>query len=220
MRRVGSKSSHLSVFSLGSYQTDYVGSKRRVFNAGIKKTCLNGSQKGSKIKGMQGVSQLSQRQIDIKINEAQDLWVNTLLSIVKHHKENPNDDAGIKQKIEDFVSRCYAFDADNAKISFKPTLASEVPFRSGFEESCSYFLGAKKGGVVAEDTGFALKDWVSVSCENKSVQVLSETQVIVQGNMCFTSLDETKTIANYTFGYLVTDSGQLKAFLHHSSLQV
>ena len=38
--------------------------------------------------------------------------------------------------------------------------------------------------------------------------------------MCFTSLDETKTLANYSFGYLVTDSGQLKAFLHHSSLQV
>merc|ERR1711972_364228 len=60
-------------------------------------------------------------------------------------------------------------------VLFKPTLASEVQFRSTFEGALSYFVATN--GEHAEDGGFAIKGWTAVRFENDDILTSGSTAI-------------------------------------------
>jgi len=116
------------------------------------------------------------------------------------------------------VEAKYAFDClkDGNKVLFKPTLGSEVAFRSDVEEFVSYFAGA---GVCQEDKGFATKPWSAVRFDVHGCHISADT-AIVSGPYWFkdaTTGDETKVEFSIAFVRSPRDK-TLKIALHHSSL--
>ena len=86
----------------------------------------------------------------------------------------------------------------------------------------SYFVGHKavKDGHK-EDGGFAInggKGWADVVFDNHQIEVTGNT-AIAMGNYYFTSCDDgSKTKVEYTFGYKKNADGNVRIFLHHSSV--
>ena len=105
---------------------------------------------------------------------------------------------------------------------FKPTKAVEAQFRPTAADAMSYFVGHKavKDGHK-EDAGFAInggKGWADVVFDNHQIEVNGNT-AIAMGNYYFTSCaDGSKTKVEYTFGYKKNDDGNVRIFLHHSSV--
>ena len=112
----------------------------------------------------------------------------------------------------DLIKSHYAF--GESPVLFKPTLAAEKQFRANYEEALSYF--AASNGVVAEDTGFAIKGWTDVRWENADILTVGR-QGLAMGNYYFT-LDGEETKVEYTFGYYLDDNDNVKINLHHSSI--
>lgn len=100
-------------------------------------------------------------------------------------------------------------------IQFKPTLASETPFRQDVEGAVSYFVGGNK--KFEEDKGFALRPWTKVRFVNDTVKIQGNI-AIAMGHYYFTDLEGEETKVEYTKGYLKTPDGRVLLFLQDSSL--
>jgi len=109
-------------------------------------------------------------------------------------------------------------------VLFKPTKATDHPFRPTAEEAMSYFVGAeamKNDEFKGEDAGFAInggKGWKDVVFRNHQIELMGETAVAM-GDYVFTdatSGDEVRV--EYTFGYRKNDDGKVRIYLHHSSV--
>merc|ERR1719456_1620059 len=86
----------------------------------------------------------------------------------------------------------------------------------------SYFVGAKAvDGGIGEDGGFAInggKGWSDVTFDNHQIDLNGNT-AIAMGNYYFTcATTGSKTKVEYTFGYKKNYDGQVRIFLHHSSV--
>ncbi len=138
---------------------------------------------------------------------AQSEWANAIIKIGQDFKDGK--DYKETAKIE--LPRLYSFDYN---FSFKPTLASVVPFRKDFDETLSYFVG----GIIPEDMGFALRPWKQIVFNNHKIMLLSDNFANVIGEYVFIDVDDKKTFAEYTFGYEKKSYGT-RIFLHHSSLR-
>jgi hypothetical protein len=111
----------------------------------------------------------------------------------------------------------------HSNVLFKPTKATANPFRPTAEEAMSYFVGGSvvSGGYVGEDAGFAInggKGWSDCVFTNHQID-LNGPVAIAMGSYvftCATSGDETRV--QYTFGYKRNDDGNVRIFLHHSSV--
>lgn len=114
---------------------------------------------------------------------------------------------------EQFLNERYAF--HKSDVLFKPTKAAHEQFRPGQEGALSYFIAGN--GKFPEDGGFALQPWTKVRFENNGM-ILEETRALAMGNYFFTDLNGGETKVEYTFGYTLTDEGELLIDLHHSSL--
>jgi hypothetical protein len=103
---------------------------------------------------------------------------------------------------------------DEGTVLFKPTKAAEEQFRLTEDEALSYFVG----GIIEEDTGFALQPWSAVRFENADI-IIDTDSAVAMGNYFFTDVetgDEVKV--EYTFGYVRGADGDLLITVHHSSL--
>eukprot|EP00928_Gymnodinium_smaydae_P014557 TRINITY_DN15352_c0_g1_i1.p1 TRINITY_DN15352_c0_g1~~TRINITY_DN15352_c0_g1_i1.p1 ORF type:complete len:185 (-),score=42.45 TRINITY_DN15352_c0_g1_i1:17-499(-) len=86
----------------------------------------------------------------------------------------------------------------------------------------SYFVGhqAVKNGYT-EDAGFAInggKGWSDVIFDNHKIELIGNV-AIAMGNYYFTSAaDSSRTKVEYTFGYKKYEDGEVRIFLHHSSV--
>ncbi len=107
----------------------------------------------------------------------------------------------------------YAFDL--GPIQFKPTMASEIPFRKDLEGSLSYFVAGDED--YPEDKGFALKPWSKVRFVNDTVKI-HDNIAIAMGHYYFTGPDGTETKVEYTKGYVKTPDERVLIFLQDSSL--
>ncbi len=114
---------------------------------------------------------------------------------------------------EKFVEERYDF--SNKEVLFKPTKTSEKQFRITKSGAVSYFIGGNDD--FSEDNGFALQPWVKVRFENVSL-ILEEHRALAMGNYFFTETNGNETKVEYTFGYIKTETGDLKIDVHHSSL--
>ena len=112
----------------------------------------------------------------------------------------------------------------HGNVLFKPTKATNNPFRATGEEAMSYFVGAdamKNDKFNGEDAGFAInggRGWSEVVFRNHQIEPMGES-AIAMGDYLFTdatSGDEVRV--EYTFGYRKNDEGKVRIFLHHSSV--
>ena len=110
-----------------------------------------------------------------------------------------------------------------SEVLFKPTKATDHPFRPTGAEAMSYFVGGSvvDGGYVGEDAGFAInggKGWADVVFTNHKID-LNGPIAIAMGSYVFTcATTGDKVTVEYTFGYKRNDDGKARIFLHHSSV--
>lgn len=120
------------------------------------------------------------------------------------------------------ASELYGYGHGN--VLFKPTKATNNPFRATGEAAMSYFVGADamdNSKFKGEDAGFAInggRGWSEVVFRNHQVELMGES-AIAMGDYIFTdatSGDEVRV--EYTFGYRKNHDGKCRIFLHHSSV--
>ena len=139
--------------------------------------------------------------------DAQNAWGDGIEAIASEHT-NGGDYA---ERAKEHIATLYAYGFD--PVMFKPTLAAEDQFRETFDEALSYFIGAEG----SEDSGFAIKGWTRVRFESNGI-FTSHDLATAMGNYFFTGPDGNETKVEYSFGYVQDDEGNLKIYLHHSSL--
>jgi hypothetical protein len=142
------------------------------------------------------------------IIKAQKIWGDAIVNIGNAY----NNKEDYKALAETTVDELYGF--DEGKVLFKPTKASEFPFRFTEDEAISYFVE----GVVAEDQGFAIHTWSNVRFENAGI-IINDNAATAMGNYYFTESTTGEEVkVEYTLGYFKNDEGKLLINVHHSSL--
>ena len=143
------------------------------------------------------------------INNAQKAWGDGIVAIASAHS-NGEDYVSIARN---HVETLYAYGL--SPVLFKPTLAAVEQFRPNFESALSYFVASNN--ECPEDKGFAIKGWTNVRFENADV-ILGDSTALAMGNYFFTTPEGDEVKVEYTFGYIVDSSGNLRINLHHSSM--
>ena len=142
---------------------------------------------------------------------AQRQWGNSIVAIGKAY----SDGQDYKAVAQDVLNNLYAFNTNTGVVLFRPTLASETPFRGDIESALSYFIGGND--KFQENQGFALKPWVSVEFKNDSIYFGGDFAVVM-GQYTFESASGEKVLVDYSFVYRKIETGQLIIVLQHSSL--
>ncbi len=144
-----------------------------------------------------------------RIHKAQQAWGDGIVAMATAHLHG-GDYVSIAQN---HVETLYAYGMST--VLFKPTLAAIEQFRPTFEQALSYFVASNN--ACLEDTGFAIKGWTKVRFENADI-LLHETTALAMGNYFFTPLEGNEVKVEYTFGYVLDETGALRINLHHSSM--
>ena len=138
----------------------------------------------------------------------QQRWADGVVDIGRVFLENGD----YKSRCVEHIKTMYAY--EESEVMFKPTLASEMPFRKTFTEALSYFVG----GEIDEDNGFAITPWSKVRFGEQQI-VINNDSALAMGHYFFTRFDNNEEIkVEFTFGYIRGGSGNLMINLHHSSL--
>ena len=145
-----------------------------------------------------------------KIEGAQKIWGDGLIAIGQAYVDGQD----YRKLAAELVDQCYGYDHDDGVVLFKPTRAHDHPFRQTKESAISYFVGGND--QFAEDHGFALQPWSAVKFVNDRVFCQSD-MALCMGHYFFTS-DSGISQVEYSFGYVVDSTGQLRIILHHSSM--
>ncbi len=140
--------------------------------------------------------------------EFQRKWADNIIDIGNIH-QNKGD---FHSAATNFISNLYAYESE--PVLFKPTLASDNPFRLSMESALSYFIGGDAN--FSEDKGFAIKKWTNIRWENSGISIIDRT-AICMGHYYFTNIDgELKVEFSIVLHEL--DNGKLKIVLHDSHL--
>ena len=143
------------------------------------------------------------------IDSVQKAWGDGIVAIASAHS-NGEDYVSIARN---HVETLYAYGLTN--VLFKATLAAIEQVRSNFESALSYFVASNN--ECPEDKGFAIKGWANVRFENADL-ILGDSTALAMGNYFFTTPEGDEVKVEYTFGYIVDSSGNLRINLHHSSM--
>jgi hypothetical protein len=145
-----------------------------------------------------------------EVLEVQKRWSDGVVGIGKVYQDGGNYVAAAEKHIDEL----YGYDL--GPVLFKPTLASEVQFRTTKEGALSYFVG--KNPKFAEDKGFAITPWSKVRWESTGIKT-EGNMAMAMGNYYFTPAkggDEVKV--EYVFGYTKDADGHLRIILHSSHI--
>jgi hypothetical protein len=94
-----------------------------------------------------------------EVNAAQQAWCDALVKIGKLKEEGGDYKAFAEQVLSD------AYNYDNGKVFFKPTLAyGDQTFRNDKKGALAYFIGGDT--AYPNDKGFALTPWVKARYDN------------------------------------------------------
>ena len=143
------------------------------------------------------------------VEDAQHAWGEGIVAIATAHSTGGD----YVEVARNHVETLYAYGL--TAVLFKPTLAVIEQFRPTFDSALSYFVASNN--VCPEDKGFAIKGWTNVRFENTEI-IVQDTTALAMGNYYFTSPDGDEVKVEYTFGYIVDSSGNLRIQLHHSSM--
>lgn len=149
-----------------------------------------------------------------EVNAAQQAWCDGLVKIGKLHKSG-GDYKGFASKLIDA-----AYDYEDGKVFFKPTLAfGKNTFRNTKAGALSYFVGGNKD--FPDDSGFALKPWAKARYDNNAaengIQIHGEIAVTM-GNVYMTDMDGKEIMVDKTFVFRRCKDGNLRLCVHKSSL--
>jgi len=151
-----------------------------------------------------------------EVEDAQEAWSSAITRISSVYLKGGDY---VAEALE-AAGQLYGYGKTN--VLFKPTKAADKPFRPEASDAMSYFVGydAVDGGYP-EDAGFAInggKGWSDVKFDNHEIDLNGEV-AMAMGTYYFTSAEDgSKTKVEYTFGYKKQDNGDVRIFLHHSSV--
>ncbi len=147
---------------------------------------------------------------DAEVLEAQRIWGEGIVKIGKTYSKGGDYVAAAEKHINEL----YGYNM--GEVLFKPTLASDIQFRTTYEGALSYFVG--KNEKFAEDKGFAIRPWTNVRWESTGIKTAGN-MAIAMGNYYFTPKgSEEEVKVEYVFGYTKDDSGDLRIVLHSSHI--
>tara|TARA_A200000159_G_scaffold84081_1_gene77754 strand:- start:47 stop:517 length:471 start_codon:yes stop_codon:yes gene_type:complete len=144
-----------------------------------------------------------------EVESAQKAWGGGIVAIAHAHSTG-GDYVSIARN---HVESLYAYGL--TEVLFKPTLAAIEQFRPNFESALSYFVASNN--ECSEDKGFAIKGWTKVRFENADI-ILKDETALAMGNYFFTDSNGDEVKAEYTFGYISDENGDLRIQVHHSSM--
>merc|ERR1719201_2247831 len=145
---------------------------------------------------------------EAEVLAAQKLWAESIASISKTYADKGDYVAAAG----DAAGKLYGY--GKSDVLFKPTKATNNPFRPTAEDAMSYFVGSEAMGndkYKGEDAGFAInggKGWKSVVFRNHQIDLNGPTAQAMGD----------KVRVEYTFGYKRNDDGKVRIYLHHSSV--
>lgn len=150
-----------------------------------------------------------------EVNAAQQAWCDALVQIGKLKEEGGDYKAYAEQVLTD------AYNYDNGKVFFKPTLAfGDQTFRNDKKGALSYFVGGDAN--YPNDKGFALNPWVKARYDNagennEGIQIYGSV-AITMGNVYVTDKDGNEVKVDKTWVFRKGKDGKLRIIVHKSSL--
>lgn len=150
-----------------------------------------------------------------EVNAAQQAWCDALVKIGKIKEEGGDYKAFAGQVLSE------AYNYDNGKVFFKPTLASgEKTFRNDKKGALAYFVGGDPD--YPDDKGFALKPWVKARYDNagennEGIQIYGSV-AITMGNVWVTDKDGKEVKVDKTWVFRKGKDGKLRIIVHKSAL--
>ncbi len=150
-----------------------------------------------------------------EVNAAQQAWCDALVKIGTL-KETGGD---YKAFAEQVLSEAYNY--DNGKVFFKPTLAyGDQTFRNTKKGALAYFIGGDP--EYPNDKGFALTPWVKARYDNageknEGIQIYGSV-AITMGNVWVTDKTGKEVMVDKTWVFKKGKDGKLKIIVHKSSL--
>merc|ERR1712087_114659 len=153
-----------------------------------------------------------------EVKAAQQLWAESIAKISKVYAEKGDFVAAAGEA----AGELYGYGHGN--VLFKPTKATDHPFRATVEEAMSYFVGAEAMSAVAykgEDAGFAInggRGWSKVVFNNHQISCYGPVAHAMGDYMFTDATSGDKVRVEYTFGYKRCEDGKVRICLHHSSV--
>jgi hypothetical protein len=150
-----------------------------------------------------------------EVNKAQQDWCDALVKIGKLKEEGGD----YKTFAEQVLSEAYNY--DNGKVFFKPTLAyGDQTFRNDKQGALAYFIGGDS--EYPNDKGFALTPWVkarynNAGDKNEGIQIYGSI-AITMGNVWVTDKTGKEIMVDKTWVFRKGTDGKLRIIVHKSSL--
>lgn len=150
-----------------------------------------------------------------EVNAAQQAWCDALVKIGKLKEEGGDYKAYAEQVLSE------AYNYDNGKVFFKPTLAfGDQTFRNTKQGALAYFVGGDS--EFPKDKGFALKPWVKARYDNageknEGIQIYGSV-AITMGNVWVTDKEGNEVMVDKTWVFRKGKDGKLRIIVHKSSL--
>ena len=150
-----------------------------------------------------------------EVNAAQQAWCDALVKIGKLKEEGGD----YKSFAEQVLSEAYNY--DNGKVFFKPTLAfGDQTFRNDKKGALAYFIGGDPDSP--NDKGFALTPWVKARYDNageknEGIQIYGSV-AITMGNVWVTGKDGKEVMVDKTWVFKKGKDGKLRIIVHKSAL--
>ena len=150
-----------------------------------------------------------------EVNAAQQAWCDALVKIGKI-KEDGGD---YKTFANQVLTNAYNY--DNGKVFFKPTLAyGNQTFRNDKKGALSYFIGGDLD--YPNDKGFALTPWVkarydNAGIKNEGIQIYGSI-AITMGNVWVTDKAGNEVMVDKTWVFKKGKDGKLRIIVHKSAL--
>lgn len=150
-----------------------------------------------------------------EVNLAQQAWCDALVKIGQLKEEGGD----YKTYAEQVLSEAYNY--DNGKVFFKPTLAfGDQTFRNDKKGALAYFIGGDPD--YPNDKGFALTPWVKARYDNagdknEGIHIYGSV-AITMGNVWVTGKDGKEVMVDKTWVFKKGKDGKLKIIVHKSAL--
>ncbi len=150
-----------------------------------------------------------------EVNAAQQAWCDALVKIGQLKVEGGD----YKTFADQVLSNAYNY--DNGKVFFKPTLAhGDQTFRNDKKGALAYFVGGDPD--YPNDKGFALTPWVKARYDNagqnnEGIQIYGSV-AITMGNVWVTGKDGKEVMVDKTWVFKKGKDGKLRIIVHKSSL--
>merc|ERR1719393_373388 len=173
---------------------------------------------GNKLLAGKSIKQNGGPVTEAEVLAAQKLWSESIEAISDVHAAKGDFVAAAGEA----AGKLYGY--GHHPVLFKPTKATNHPFRPTGEDAMSYFVGAdamKNAKFVGEDGGFAInggRGWKDVTFRNHKIELYGDI-ALAMGDYLFTdATDGSKARVEYTFGYKRCEDGVVRIALHHSSV--